>query len=111
MHCNAIFFFCGGIRVGDADGTILNAEEIKKAREELARRGYAQPDIVCNGYPSGRGAEVHGFSEKARSWLRENVTTGRWIAQGQAVQVPVEQVSKIVKEASEAGLHVETNNV
>ena len=77
----------------------------------MAAQRVVGPDIVCNGYPGGRGAEVHGFNEKALSWLKANVKSGRWILQGQALQVPMEEVSQIVTKASSAGLQVKTNNV
>jgi hypothetical protein len=99
--------------VDERDGTIWEAdkEQVKKAREEWARRGFVGPDIVCNGYPEGKGAEVWGFNEKAKLWLKANVNSGRWILQGQALQVPIEEVSQIVKKASAAGLQVKTNNL
>lgn len=99
--------------VDERDGTIWEADkaQVKKDREEWQRRGFVGPDIVCNGYPGGRGAEVYGFNEKAVSWLKANVNSGRWILQGQALQVPMEEVSQIVTKASAAGLQVKTNNV
>jgi hypothetical protein len=99
--------------VDERDGTIWEVEkvQVKKDREEWQRRGFVGPDIVCNGYTGGRGAEVHGFNEKALSWLKANVKSGRWILQGQALQVPMEEVSQIVTNASSAGLQVKTNNV
>jgi hypothetical protein len=67
------------------------------------------PDIVCNGYPDGKAAEVWGFNAKALSWLKENVNSGRWV--GKIVQVPIQEVANIVAKASAAGLEVKTNNV
>jgi hypothetical protein len=67
------------------------------------------PDIVCNGYPDSKAAEVWGFNTKAVSWLKENVTSGRWV--GKAVQFPIREVANIVAKASAAGLEVKTNNV
>ncbi len=99
--------------VDERDGTVCEADkaEVKKAREEWERRGSVGPDIVCNGYPSGRSAEVWGFNEKAISWLKGNVKTGSWILQGQALQVSMEDVSQIVTEAAAAGFQVKTNNI
>jgi hypothetical protein len=97
----------------ESDGAISEADkaQVKKSREEWERRGFVGPDIVCNGYPSGTGAEVWGFNEKAVSWLKENVKAGSWILQGQALQVPMEEVSQIVTKASAAGFQVKTNNI
>jgi hypothetical protein len=75
--------------------------------EESAQE--SAPDIVCNGYPDGKAAEVWGFNAKALSWLKGNVTSGRWV--GKAVQVPIREVANIVAKASAAGLEVKTNNV
>jgi hypothetical protein len=50
--------------------------------------------IVCNGYPNGKAAEVWAFNTKAVSWLKENVSSGRWA--GKAVQVPIHEVANIV---------------
>jgi len=99
--------------VDERDGTIWEADKahVDKAREEWQRRGSVGPDIVCNGYPDGRGAEVYGFNEKAVSWLRENVKSGRRVLQGQALQVPMEEVSHIATGATAAGLQVKTNNL
>jgi hypothetical protein len=99
--------------VDERDGTIWEADktQVKEAREEWERRGTIGPDIVFNGYPSGRGAEVWGFNEKAVSWLKENVKTGDWILQGRALQVPMNEVSQIVTKALASGLQVKTNNV
>jgi len=97
----------------ERDGTIWEADkaQVQKAREQWERRGSVGPDIVCNGYPGGRGAEVYGFNEKAVSWLKANAKSGRWILQGQAMQVPIEEAMQIVTKASEAGLQVKTNNL
>lgn len=99
--------------IDERDGSIWEADRelVKKARGEWERRGTVGPDIVCNGYPSGSGAEVWGFNEKGVSWLKANVKTGRWVLQGQALQVPLEEVSRIVTDASAAGLQVKTNNI
>jgi hypothetical protein len=99
--------------VDKRDGAIWEADkpQVKRAREEWQRRGSVGPDIVCNGYPSGTGAEVWGFNEKAVSWLKGNVHSGRWILQGTALQVPIEEVSQIVTRATAAGLQVKTNNI
>jgi hypothetical protein len=68
-------------------------------------------DLVCNGYPSGRGAEVSGFNAKARLWLKENVKSGHWIIPEQCVQIPIEDVSQLLAKAAQAGLEVKTNNL
>lgn len=97
--------------VDERDGNIWEADKprVERAREEWQRRGSVGPDIVCNGYPSG--IEVWGFNEKAVSWLKGNVHSGRWILQGKALQVPREEVSEIVARATAAGLQVKTNNI
>ena len=99
--------------VDERDGTIWEVEraEVAKAREEWLRRGFVGPEIVCNGYPDGRGAEVWGFNERAVSWLKENVKSGRWTMQGKCLQVPSAEVSQIVARASKDGLEVKTNNI
>jgi hypothetical protein len=98
--------------VDERDGTIWEADkaEVKKAREEWERRGFVGPDIVCNEYPGGREVQVYGFNEKAVSWLKENAKSGRWILQGQFLQVSMEEASQIVAKASLAGFQVKTNN-
>jgi hypothetical protein len=99
--------------VDERDGTVWEADKagVEKARAEWQRKGYVGPDIVCNGYPGGKAAEVWGFNAKAVSWLKENVNSGRWMLQGKALQVPIQEVSSIVTKASAAGLEVKTNNV
>lgn len=100
-------------RVDQRDGSVWEADksEIAKAREEWLRRGFVGPDIVCNGYPGGKGAEVHAFNEKAKMWLKANVNSGRWVLDGQCMQVPMSEVSQIVANASKDGLQVKTNNI
>lgn len=80
-------------------------------QEERQSEGSMDPDILCNGYAGGKGAEVWGFNDKAVSWLKANVHSGRWVLGGKALQVPVEEVSRIVTDASAAGLGVKTNNI
>ncbi len=98
--------------VDERDGTIWQADKtsVEQAREEWDRRGFVGPDIVCNAYSDGKGAEVWGFNEKANSWLKANVSSGQPILQGQALRVPIEEVSNIVANASSAGLQVKTNS-
>jgi len=83
---------------------------ISEAREEWARRGFVGPEIVCNGHNNGTTAEVYGFNEKAFSWLKTNVRTGRW-REREYVVVPIEEVHRIVAEAPKAGLVVKTNQI
>ncbi len=99
--------------IDERDGSIWEADRelVKKAREEWQRRRFVGPDIVCNGYPGDRGAEVWGFNEKAVSWLKANVKAGSWALGGKALQVPLEEVARIVAEASAAGFLVKTNNI
>jgi len=97
----------------ERDGSIWEDSKaaVAKAREEWLRRGWVGPDIVCNGYPSGAGAEVTGFNEKAKTWLKANVKSGRWILDGQCMQVPMSEVSQLVSNATKDGLQVRTNNI
>lgn len=99
--------------VNEKDGWILEADKamIAEAREEWARRGFVGPEIVCNGHSNGTTAEVYGFNEKAASWLKANVRTGRWMLEGRCVIVPIEEVYRIVAEAPRAGLVVKTNHI
>jgi hypothetical protein len=82
---------------------------IAEARDEWARRGSVGPEIVCNGQSDGTTAEVYGFNEKAASWLKNNVRTGKWMREGECVIVPIDEVHRIVTEAPKAGLVVKTN--
>jgi len=98
--------------VDERDGTIWEAdkEQVTQAREEWKCRGFVGPDIVCNVYPDGQAAEVWGFNETAKSWLKENVSPGRSILNGQGLQVSIEEVRQIERNAPSAGLQVKTNN-
>lgn len=86
-------------------------QRVPEGQEEHQSGGSMDPDIVCNGYAGGKGAEVWGFNDKAVSWLKANVQSGRWVLGGKALQVPMEEVSRIVTDASAAGLEVKTNNI
>lgn len=101
--------------VDERDGTIWEADkaQVRGAREEWQRRGSVGPDIVCNGTSGGTGAHVYGFNEGALSWLRANVSPGRWVRplRGlQALEVSVEEASQIASKASAAGLQVRIND-
>ena len=89
------------------DGSIWEDSKaaLAKAREEWLRRGYVGPDMVCKGYPGGAGAEVTGFNEDAKTWLKANVKSD------QCMQVPMSEVSQIVANATKDGLQVRTNNI
>jgi hypothetical protein len=99
--------------VDERDGSIWedSRTSVAKAREEWLRRGRVGPDIVCNGYPSGAGAEVTPFNEEAKIWLKTNVKSGRWILNGQCMQIPTSEVSQLVANATKDGLQVRTNNI
>lgn len=94
--------------IAEIEAKERESNNLTEAAESKKRYG---PDIVCNGYPSGAGAEVTGFNEKANAWLKANVKSGRWILDGQCMQVPMSEVSQLVANATKDGLQVRTNNI
>lgn len=100
----------------ERDGKIPDADkaEIEEAREQWERRGFVGPDIVCNGQPGGEWAQVYGFNDRATSWLKDNVRTGRWVKvlpRQEALLVPVEEVWQILSKAPAEDLEVKTNGI
>ncbi|MGA3175979.1 MAG: hypothetical protein ABSE19_01380 [Candidatus Acidiferrum sp.] len=93
-------------RARDSLGKLQDLPEIP--RRETAKQST---DIVFNGYPGGNGAEVTPFNPKAASWLRENAKVGRWILDGQCMQLPMSQVAGIITKAREAGFVIKTNRI